>query len=204
MQSIDDTKRTPANRGTGAGGAQTTKNGAAFELVSAHTAALDTYAFVPITFRWGRSRTVYAGLRHTTADGHITVVRQHHAVAYMKHTFKIHIGYRPDELYIVDNGTGQYEFKILEKKSQNTGGSVIDKLEIGATRREIYRRVLGSRFRVEFAWCVNTYLKTEILKPSAKNTHFRDILAEQGIQILFANDAEYPVRLHRWIFAAGV
>ena len=189
----------PRNRGTGAGGAKTTKNGNTFELLSAHAAALHHHAFVPITFV--HADRTYAGLRRTIAGGHITMVHQYAALAYMKNTFGIDIEYRPDELYIVDTGTGQYGFKVLEKKAQHTTGSVIDKLEIGYTRREIYRRILGSRFRVYFAWCLNDFLKTEMLKPSPKHVHFRDILAEQDIPVMYGCDSTYPAQLHRWIFS---
>lgn len=188
------------NRGTGAGGANTTKNGSSFEMVAEQNAVLHSYGFLDIEFGHIRKKP-YKGMRLTYAGGVVTMVKQHHATAYMRHHFGIDITYRPDELYIIITTTGEHIFKVLEKKSQNGTGSVIDKLEIGDTRRELYRRILNNRFKVDYAWCLNAYLKNEVMQDTPCRNHFRELLAEQKIAILFGTDVDYAAKLHEWLFA---
>ncbi len=117
---------------------------------------------------------------------------------YIKLTYNIDIFRCPDEAYIIEyNDT--IIIKILEKKAQNMNGSVETKLWSGPSLKREYELVLGDKFKIEYCFCINNFLKNKIISNEKKYIILNQILLESKIEILFGEDNNYFDLLIKWI-----
>jgi len=84
---------------------------------------------------------------------------------YLKIFLNLDIFRQPDEAYLIKNNdetNKTYKLLILEKKHQNTSGSVSDKLGLGTYFvYEYTKSINNSNIVVEYAFCLSNYLKSE-------------------------------------------
>ena len=104
----------------------------------------------------------------------------------------------PDEAYLFRNGTS-YTLKVLEKKNQNTAGSVDTKLLAGPGFIEEYQILLGEAFTVKYAFCISAFLKRDYISDTVKYKALRTINERHGIKVLYGDDANYYDTLDTWI-----
>jgi hypothetical protein len=104
----------------------------------------------------------------------------------------------PDEAYLFRNGD-KYILKILEKKNQNTAGSVDTKLLAGRGFIDEYEFLLGDDFTVCYAFCISAFLKKDYIASSAKSSALRHINQKYGIAVLYGDDDDYFDMLDAWI-----
>jgi hypothetical protein len=104
----------------------------------------------------------------------------------------------PDEAYLIKNGDN-YTLKILEKKNQNTAGSVDTKLLAGRGFIDEYEFLLGDNFTVRYAFCISEFLKKHYIADCVKAKALRHINEKYGIVVLFGDDANYYEKLDAWI-----
>ena len=122
---------------------------------------------------------------------------------YMMQKFGVKMFREPDEAYFVKAPYGG-RLKILEKKNQNTDGSVEIKLLAGPGFLEEYRWIMGKinpNITVEYGFCVSSFLKEKILSDKPKWQALRDIDKKYGITVLFGDDEDYFEKLDAWIQA---
>lgn len=178
-----------ANRGTGAGGANTTKNGTAFEKVTWNGDRLISLGFI---------KEKYYLRKKIDSEREIIFLPQKSLKRYCKEKFNVTLFRNPDEAYLFRNGA-KYLLKILEKKAQNTEGSVDTKLCADTWFKEEYQECLGSQFTVEYAFCLSKWLRQRYLSANSKWPVMRKLHARHGTTVLFGEDADYFSKLDEWI-----
>lgn len=109
------------NKGTGAGGSKTTKNGNNFESkTDNHKLLINKYGSIKLN-----KKSVY--VEYIRANKKITCIKQQDFINYMKIKYNIMSYRKPDEAYIIEHDNKKI-LLILEKKNQNVNGSVDIKL----------------------------------------------------------------------------
>ena len=182
------------NRGTGAGGARTNETGLSFEENTCLTKRFpcsdlcvfgkgknDSYVELKITDDIALIRVEQCGLYNYMNRYH-----PEHVVPYPK----AEKTYRPDAALI--------DFKrriiyVIEKKYQQTSGSVDEKLETGECKRWYYSHKRFQGFRVNYAYVLCNWFKTP------KYSHIREWNEMKQIPIFWGEDADYPDKLREWI-----
>jgi hypothetical protein len=185
------------NKGTGAGGANTNKNGKKFEEKTSNRKRLLEMGFIENVTQKHNQRFEY--LSKTLEDKNIIFVEQHNLQKYMNHVYNVELFRNPDEAYIIEYNNGRKIIKILEKKEQNTEGSVETKLWSGPSLKREYEIVLDGLFEVEYCFCVSAFLQKKMLSDDKKYIILNTILQESNIPVLFGDDEIYFDLLDNWI-----
>jgi hypothetical protein len=185
------------NKGTGAGGANTNKNGKKFEEKTSNRERLLEMGFIDNVRQKGNQRFVY--LHKIMEEYSIVFVEQGYLKKYIKHNYNIDLFRNPDEAYIIEYNDGRKVIKILEKKAQNVDGSVETKLWSGPSLKREYEIVLEELFEVEYCFCVSEFLQKKILSNDKKYVILNTILQESNIPVLFGDDENYFDILDKWI-----
>jgi len=184
------------NRGTGAGGANTNLYGKKFEELTNNEPRLlaQNYLQVPL----GTKKQYYLSKKMEQCEN--VFVTQGNLKLYMKSKFGIAMFRNPDEAYITIPTDGStIHVKILEKKEQNVEGSVETKLLSGPSFKREYKLVLGDRFIVSYAFCVNSFLQKKIESTDAKYVILKQIMHESDIPVLFGDEPNYFTKLDEWL-----
>jgi hypothetical protein len=185
------------NKGTGAGGANTNLYGKKFEEKTNNEPRLLEQGFTRHNMNTNKHGYY---LTKKFEDKEVIYATQSGFKAYMECEFSIPKGkiYRnPDEVYIIKHDNGLPEIKFIEKKEQNVAGSVEDKLMGGPTFKRMYSKLFSDNFKVEYAFCVNDFLKKKLQSPKKKELN--EIFVEDGIAVLFGDDDNYFESLDAWI-----
>jgi hypothetical protein len=196
------------NKGTGAGGANTNINGIAFEKKTDNESRLLSNGFIRKTIP-GKEKTKYGYYLEKKDDEKqqtIHFVTQNGLKQYMQHFHQKELFREVDEAYIIiDNGidncidSKKIRVKILEKKNQNGGGSVEDKLCMGYHFKCVeYPSCLGDHFQVEYAFCISTFLKNLYTSDHIKWKILRKENEKNNIPVLFGDDEDYFSKLDAW------
>ncbi len=183
------------NRGTGAGGKNTNVNGLAFENKTDNTQRLLKKGFVRITF----SSAKYGWyLQKKINDSTFMYFMQKSALNNfcIKYLQK-EVCREPDEAYVLKKD-GKYTFFILEKKNQNTPGSVDQKLMLDQAMIEQYKYCLGD-VEVHYAYCLSSYLKNEYTADTLKYRSIRFLHEKYKTNIFFGDDDDYFQKLDTWL-----
>jgi hypothetical protein len=191
------------NKGNGAGGSSTNHNGIAFENKTDNETRLLINGFVRKNIP-GKEKTKYGYYlekNDACAKRTIHFVKQNGLKYYMSQFHQKELFREVDEAYIfIDNITGNITVKILEKKNQNGGGSVEDKLCLGHYFKFVeYSSCLGEKFQVEYAFCVSTFLKNLYNSDHIKWKIVKKENEKNNIPVLFGDDDDYYSKLDKWI-----
>lgn len=186
------------NKGTGAGGAKTNVNGKSFEEKTNNESRLLSNGFVRTPIPGCSGKYGFYLVKEISPSESITYLTQGGLKAYFAHFFKKEMCRSPDEAYLFRNGD-TYTLKILEKKNQNTAGSVDTKLLAGKGFIDEYKFLLGEQFTVRYAFCISAFLKKEYIANCPKSQALRHINQTYGITVLFGDDANYFETLDAWI-----
>jgi hypothetical protein len=171
------------NKGTGAGGAKTNQHGKAFEKKTEYLTGFEKKLL---------GRSCYL------EKDNMVYLRQGELKQYFRNVFQKELIRFPDEAYLIRQGD-QYTLKILEKKTQNVEGSVMEKLGLGAFYKEEYEWCLGPMFKVEYAYCLSSFLKQKYLSDTLKFKFLREKNQRNHIEVLFGDDEDYPEKLSAWL-----
>lgn len=139
-----------SNRGTGAGGSNTNKNGLEFER---NVDLKKNYTILS-------TKNNINEIRFNGTDTHFIEVPKKKLQPYMKSKNKMnttitiaHGCKEPDEAYIDENKKIIF---IIEKKFQQVGGSVCEKLQTAVFKREHYRG-LFPEYTIEYIYCLSDW-----------------------------------------------
>ena len=183
------------NRGTGAGGANTNRNGKGFELKTNITPFLTLNGYSSDSYRFQNRRHTYLMRDYTCCK--IVFVSQGGFKNYIKHHYNREPIRLPDEAFIVEYPDGKFKVKILEKKAQNTEGSVELKLWTADYFQREYSKTLGCP--VEYAFCVNGFLKTKLESTIPKYRILGEMFKEDSVTVFYGEESDYFQLLYKWI-----
>jgi hypothetical protein len=188
------------NKGIGAGGSNTNKYGNEFERITDNQKYLLENGFQFIRFNKKTNKNDFYLIKEVN-NTKIIYLTQTGFQNYCKMIFHINPLKRPDEAYII-NKNNKYTIKILEKKRQHGPGSVMEKVYAGIIFKEEFKRTFNNNknntiFEIEYAYCLNNYLKNEFL--GKKYDIFRGILSENNINFFYGEEEDYFVKLNHWI-----
>jgi len=186
------------NRGTGAGGANTNINGKSFEEKTSNEQRLLSAGFIKKKIPGYKGKNAYYLVKEMSPTESITYLTQGGLKAYFEHFFKKEMCRQPDEAYLFRTGT-TYTLKVLEKKNQNTTGSVDTKLLAGPGFIEEYQILLSEMFTVRYGFCISAFLKKDYVSDTVKYKALRTINERHGIKVLYGDDANYYETLDAWI-----
>jgi hypothetical protein len=183
------------NKGTGAGGKNTNKNGKSFENIT----DIETKLIENKYEKKKIDKTKYGYYLYKNIDNNkIIYVSQNGLKLYIKEKFNIELFRNPDEAYIIEKN-GKYIIKILEKKAQNVEGSVETKLWSGPALKREYEIIMGNNFVIEYAFCVSKFLQEKIISDDKKYKVLKQILDESNINIFYGEDSNYFDKIYEWI-----
>ena len=190
------------NKGTGAGGANTNLSGIAFEKKTDNEIRLLSAGFIRKIIP-GKEKAKFGYYLEKVDNQTIHFVTQNGLKYYMAHFYQMELFREVDEAYIIINDdTRNITVKILEKKNQNGGGSVEDKLCLGYHFKFVeYPSCLGDRFQVDYAFCLSAFLKTTYNSYHKKWRILRENNEKNKISVLFGDDDDYFTTLDAWISA---
>ena len=188
------------NKGTGAGGAKTNVNGKSFEEKTDNETRLLSSGFIRKEIPGCKSTNKYGYylIKVISRTESITYLTQSGLKAYFAHFFKKEMCRSPDEAYLFRKGD-KYTLKILEKKNQNTAGSVDTKLLAGRGFIDEYELLLGEDFNIRYGFCISAFLKNDYIADCAKSRALRHINKKYGIDVLYGDDENYYETLDAWI-----
>ena len=175
------------NKGVGAGGKNTNIKGKLFEDITDSESFLANLEFIKILIN--KTKYGYYFFKKTE-DKEIIFIKQGGLKVYMKKFYDIDLFRCPDEAYIIKE-KDSICIKIIEKKEQSVEGSVETKLWAGTGLKREYEILLGSKFNVEYIFCVSSYLKEKFLSESLKYKTLLVILKESNINIFYGEDENY-------------
>jgi len=183
------------NRGTGAGGTNTNLYGKKFEELTNNEPRLLQHNYIKVPM----GKKNYYLMKQTDICSKIFVT-QGNLKIFMKLKFNIFMFRNPDEAYItIPTDGSSIHVKILEKKEQSVEGSVETKLLSGPSFKREYKLVLGDKFIVSYAFCVNSFLQKKIESNDAKYMILNQIMRESEIPVLFGNEWNYFAKLDEWL-----
>lgn len=131
-------------------------------------------------------------------------VTQENVKVFMKTKFGILLFRSPDEAYITIPSDGSVVYiKILEKKELNLIGSTETNLLLGPSYKREYNLVLGDKFVVSYAFCVNALLQKKMVSAEYKYVILNQILQENEIPVFFGNEWNYFSKLDEWLHISG-
>jgi hypothetical protein len=186
------------NKGTGAGGANTNLNGKNFEAKTSNEPRLLLQGFIK-TYMDKKEQKNNFYLEKVFPNGKLVFVQQSGLKKYMKQCNNLDIFRCPDEAYIWFPLDDTPILKILEKKEQQTAGSVDTKLLSGPAFKREYEMALEGKFKIEYAYCLNEYFNKEFNSDSKKYKILGQILSENNIPTLFGDNEDYFGKLDAWI-----
>lgn len=188
-------KKKCKNKGTGAGGANTNFFGKSFECKTSVEERLHSIGFVKK--KMNNSKYGYY-LEYILQDTIIIYLTQSGLKTYFKLKYGIILCRNPDEVYIIKTNDNCI-IKILEKKEQHCNGSVETKLWSGPSLKREYEIILGNKFIVDYAYCINNFLSEKFNSDNLKYNVLKQILKENNITILHADNKNYYEQLEHWI-----
>jgi len=186
-----------SNKGKGAGGANTNKNGKKFEDYTDNEPILIDKGYEKIVLNPKNKNDYY--LLKTFEDKKIIFTKQNAFKKYMKKIYNIDMVRKPDEAYIIHYNNGKKILKILEKKTQSVSGSVEDKILCGVAYKREYELLLPNDFEIDYGFCLNKYFKNIIESENIKYKVWNIILKENNIPLLFGDDEDYFKTLDIWL-----
>lgn len=174
------------NKGTGAGGVNTTVLGKAFEILTnfePHLLNLGFIKYKQYLYKEYTDRTMY----YFVQSGFKTFVKKYYDVQ----TIRI-----PDEACIIEYKDGLRTIKILEKKEQRVEGSVELKLWAGPAIKREYELIFPG-FKIEYAFCLSNFFRDR--NQTQRYTCLDEIFRENDIQIFYGTDDKYVDQIKTWI-----
>ena len=173
------------NRGTGAGGAKTNKNGLEYEeardLSSLFTVIKTVKEYSEITFDASPDTTPFIYLKKQQFLKYLSsAINTSIPIA---HGCK-----QPDECYINEKTKTIF---IIEKKFQQISGSVCEKLQTAPVKKEHFRELIPA-YKTEYIYCLSPWFK--------ENCKYELIVLERaGIPLFWGDSATYKEDIANYI-----
>lgn len=170
--------KTSKNRGTGAGGSNTNKNGLPYEeltdLNDMVTVVQQSTLYSKVTFS-SDVRKTFIKTKQANLFKYMNSINELNT-----HVEKAHGCKNPDECYI---DTVSKNMFVIEKKFQQCSGSVCEKIQTGPFKLWQYTRTFP-KYKIVYVYCLSAWFK-ENCKSEL------EYLAQQGIPVFWGNSTTY-------------
>ena len=194
------------NKGTGAGGANTNANGLPYELytdlsglytqcqgmakeISVKTSKCHMKS---VTFA-GYDRLIYVGNKSAFHKGMELLGFSMVLPVALGITQPAHGCRQPDEAYV---DIERKKIIIIEKKFQQHGGSVCEKIQSGDFKRRQYQKMYP-QFDVYYVYCLSSWFKENCA------AEIDDLVNYSNIPVFFGDDEKYNENIIRFIHNCG-
>ena len=194
------------NKGTGAGGANTNGNGLPYEL---YTDLSDSYTVCqesPETTPGKISRNLMKLVKFKGYDRRIHTASKsafHKGMGLLGFLMVLPVALgmtqpahgcrQPDEAYV---DTERKKIVIIEKKFQQCGGSVCEKIQSGDFKRRQYQKMYP-QFEVHYVYCLSSWFKKNCA------AEIDDLVNYSNIPVFFGDDEKYKEEIIRFIHNCG-
>jgi hypothetical protein len=194
------------NKGTGAGGANTNANGLPYE---AYTDLSDSYTEIQerpkeesgtkykypmkvVSFA-GYDKRIYVGNKKAFHSGMELLGFTMVLPVALGITQPAHGCRQPDEAYV---DTQSKQIVIIEKKFQQCGGSVCEKIQSGEFKRRQYQKMYP-HFKVHYVYCLSSWFKENCA------AEIDDLVNHSNIPVFFGDDEKYKEDIICFIHNCG-
>jgi len=175
------------NRGTGAGGAKTNKNGLPYEELTE----------LKEDDRYKNKETIKIekkNLNKVQIDNQeFMKLSKGELKGYMKHHKKFNIKsektLQPDECYVDEVNK---IINIIEKKFQQCAGSVDEKIQTGPFKIWFYKEQYPD-YEIRYCYCLSDWFRSDKYKPEMR------FLKEYNIEVFWGSDKSYVTNILDWI-----
>jgi hypothetical protein len=168
------------NKGTGAGGANTNLNGLSYEE---KTNLEPLFIVLKFEKKTGFKIIKFPDYEHEFINANKSKLYKYlESIGEKNHELQPAAGCKePDEAYIDLNRKIIF---IIEKKFQQTSGSVDEKIQTGPFKKQHYSKQFPN-FKINYIYCLSDWFKRDEYKSVL------DYLSENDIPILWGNDENY-------------
>jgi len=174
------------NRGTGAGGSNTNKNGLPYEEIT---------TLIPGT-RFKHIRDIPLGkktIQEVDIDGNtfikLTKGELKNYMITQKEYIKNEKSLQPDECYLDEKNK---ILNIIEKKFQQTYGSVDEKIQTAEFKKWFYEKQYPN-YTIKYCYCLSDWFKQDKYKPDLE---FNKI---KGFEVFWGKDDNYQGKIMDWL-----
>lgn len=175
------------NRGTGAGGAKTNKNGLPYEELT-ELKEDDRYKNKEII----KIEKKKIHKVEIDTNEHIKLTKNE-LKTYMLHNKKFNINsektLQPDECYVDEVNK---VINIIEKKFQQCAGSVDEKIQTGPFKIWFYKEQYPD-YEIRYCYCLSDWFRSDKYKPEMR------FLKEYNIEVFWGSDKSYVNNILDWI-----
>ncbi len=182
------------NKGTGAGGANTNAHGLPYELYTdlsdSYTECQDLSKATPEKKPKNPMKTVkFAGYDKHVYVGNKSAFHKGMELLGFPMVLSVALGItqpahgcrQPDEAYV---DTHRKKIIIIEKKFQQCGGSVCEKIQSGDFKRRQYQKMYP-QFEVHYVYCLSSWFKKNCA------AEIDDLVNYSNIPVFFGDDEKY-------------
>ena len=188
-------KSNKQNRGTGAGGSNTNKNGKKFEDDISISSYLLENEF---TKKMLTKKNYYLECQHN--DLSIKHMLQNSFRYYMKNKHNKKVIRVPDEIFILERGDEKPILMIVEIKNQNVEGSVETKLWACDGLKYEYEYLYEDIFDVKYCVVVSNFLKNKFEDISSKKYQIlKKYYEKRKINLFYGEDTRYHNKMINYL-----
>jgi len=194
------------NKGTGAGGANTNANGLPYEsytdLSDSYTEWQESseptpgkkskYPMKSVSFA-GYDKQIHVGNKNAFHSGMKLLGFPMVLPVSLGITQPAHGCRQPDEAYV---DTQRKKIIIIEKKFQQCGGSVCEKIQSGEFKRRQYQKMYP-QFELHYVYCLSSWFKKNCA------AEIDDLVNYSNIPVFFGDDEKYKENIIRFIHTCG-
>ena len=171
------------NRGTGAGGTNTNKNGLAYEVMTSlreHLNVIETVNTKRLSYeKYLINNREYIGLQKANLRRYL--------VSELNPQCERHL--EPDEAFVCKDIKKLY---ILEKKFQQCAGSADEKIQTALFKHEFYQEQYPE-YDIHYAYVLNDWFQQNKYKPEMR------FLQKYGIRVFWSSDDDYVEQVKEWL-----
>jgi hypothetical protein len=170
--------------GTGAGGKLTNENGLSYENITNILNYFSVYETIT-------DKNINYYIIDIDKKKYIYLQKKNLEKFLFKDYNKLEKSLYPDEAFIdIENN----KLFILEKKFQQTSGSVDEKIQTGLFKKEFYKE-LYPNYEIYYAYVLSDWFKNPKYLPE-----FR-FLSKYNICIFYGNDSNYFINIKKWLLS---
>jgi hypothetical protein len=192
IKEIEKKVKSIKNRGTGAGGSNTNLNGKKYE----NDTMLSSHFKIIANKKINKNKNSYEEIQFEDSDIKYIHLQQSTFNMFMKEILERNENIfsapgcrNPDDSYIdLENK----KIFIIEKKFQQTTGSVEEKIQSGCFKQNHYSDLFPN-FEINYIYCLSSWFRNK------DNQSVIKYLTQQGIRVFFNDEKDFKIKIIKYI-----